>query len=106
MSTSCLKRPTATHSFDPRGAPNSHSTIITLRSSELALRVMDILGTPGPARISPGLEDAFMGAKVHISREIKKIAVMHENPKILASADLRDRDVECHQAFRKTFLGI
>ena len=66
---------------------------MNLKGNELALRVMDILGTPGPARISPGLEDAFMGPKVDISREILEIAVMHQNSKILSSADLRDRDV-------------
>ena len=66
---------------------------------------MDILGTPGPARISPGQEDAFMGPKVDISREILEIAIMHENSKILGSADLRIRDVECHQAFRKPSLA-
>ena len=66
---------------------------------------MDILGTPGPARIFPGQEDAFMGPKVDISREILEIAIMHENSKILSSADLRIRDVECHQAFRKPSLA-
>ena len=67
---------------------------------------MDILGTPGPARVSPRLEDALMGPKVFF-REVREIVIMHENSEILSSADLRIRDVEeCHQAFKKTFLGI
>ena len=41
MSTSCLKHPTAIHLFDPT-PPNSLSTIYTLRSKKLALRVMDV----------------------------------------------------------------
>ena len=78
-----MKHPTAIHLFDPTPPPNSLSTIITLRSSKLALRVMDILGTPGPARIFPGQEDAFMGPKVDISREVFEIEIVHENTKNL-----------------------
>ena len=46
-----------------------------------------------------------MGPKVGISREIREIAIMHDNSKILDPADLRIRDVECHQAFRKPSLA-
>ena len=46
-----------------------------------------------------------MVPKVYISSEIREIATMHENSKILGSANLRIRDVECHQAFRKPSLA-
>ena len=64
-----------------------------------------IFWVPGLARISPGLEDAFMGPKVLVSQKNLELLIMHEISKILSSADLRIRDVECHQAFRKPSLA-
>ena len=81
MSTSCLKHPTAIHLFDPTPPPNSLSTIITLRSSKLALRVMDILSTRGLPESSLDRRMPSWGQKMIFLEEFEKSPSCTKFPK-------------------------